>query len=144
MPNILPVSEYPDDFELINFVLSEQQLVQNAGLALLYAEHDYAIDAFFVGVSTPTAAATTITLVKTTSGTEASPASAAAATIAAGTAVSTVQSVQAAGTFNVALTTPASDTNIVRAGNWFGLLVSNHATTSLRVAVQLRIRSRIA
>ena len=144
MPNILPVSEYPDDFEVINFVLSEQQLLTNAGLALFYAEHDYAIDAIFVGVSTGTGAAATITFTKTTSGTEASPATAAAATIAAGTAITAGQSIQAASTTNVALTTPASDTNIVRAGNWIGLVVNNVATTSARIVVQLRIRSRIA
>jgi len=144
MPNILPVSEYPDDFEIISFVLSEQQLLTNAGLALFYAEHDYAIDAVFVGVSAGASSAATITFTKTTSGTEASPATAAAATIAAGTSITTAQSIQAAGTFNVALTTPASDTNVVRTGNWIGLVVSNHATTGARIVVQLRIRSRIA
>ena len=144
MPNILPVSEYPDDFEVINFVLSEQQLVQNAGLALFYAEHDYAVDAIFVGVTTPTAAAATVTFTKTTAGTEASPSTAAAATIAAGTLITSAQSIQAAGTFSVALTTPSIDTNVVRAGNWIGLLVSNHSPTSARIVVQLRIRSRIA
>lgn len=144
MPNILPVSEYPDDFEIISFVLSEQQLLQNAGLALFYAEHDYAIDAVFVGVSAGSSAPATITFTKTTSGTEASPASAVATTIAAGTSITTSQLIQAPGTFNVALTTPASDTNVVRTGNWIGLVVSNNATTGARMVVQLRIRSRIA
>lgn len=144
MPNILPVSEYPDDFEVINFVLSEQQLLQNAGLALFYAEHDYAIDAVFVGVTTVTTGAATITFTKTTSGTNDSPASAVASTIAAGTSITSAQSIQNSGTFNVALTTPASDTNIVRAGNWIGLVVNNVATTNARIVVQLRIRSRIA
>lgn len=144
MPNILPVSEYPDDFEVISYVLSEQQLLTNTGLALFYAEHDYAIDAVFVGISTATGNVATITFTKTTSGTEASPASAAAATIAAGTAVTTAQTLQANGTYSVTLASPANDTNIVRAGNWIGLVVSNHATTGVRLVVQLRIRSRIA
>lgn len=144
MPNILPVSEYPDDFEVISYVLSEQQLLTNTGLALFYAEHDYAIDAVFVGISTATGNVATITFTKTTSGTEASPASAAAATIAAGTAITTAQTLQANGTYSVTLASPANDTNIVRAGNWIGLVVSNHATTGVRLVVQLRIRSRIA
>ena len=144
MPNILPVSEYPDDFEVISVVLSEQQLLSNAGLALFYAEHDYAIDAVFVGVTAGAGAAATITFTKTTSGTADSPASAVATTIAAGTLLTSAQSIQTGGTFSVALLTPASDTNIVRAGNWIGLVVSNHATTNARIVVQLRIRSRIA
>ena len=144
MPNILPVSEYPDDFEIISFVLSEQQLLTNAGLALFYAEHDYAIDAVFVGVTTIAGAAATVTFTKTTSGTDASPASPAAATIAAGTSVTAAQAINVVGHYSVSLTTPASDTNVVRAGNWLGLVVSNHATTGARIVVQLRIRSRIA
>lgn len=139
MPNPLAVQEYTDDFQII----SELLVAPANGTAMLYAERDIVIDAIYMGVSVVGGAGATLQIVKTTAGTLAVPASAVAATVAAGTALHTAQVIAVGGTFVPTLTTPNLDTNLIKAGNWVGVVVSG-TVTSAAVLVQFRIRSRVA
>lgn len=138
MPNVLAPQYYQDDFQII----SELLISPVTGTALLYADRDLVIDSITYGVSVVGGAGASLQLVKTTSGTAASPASALAATVAAGTTLHSAQVITTGGTFSPALTTPASDTNLIRAGNWLGVIVAG-TIGSAAVIVQMRIRSRL-
>jgi hypothetical protein len=139
MPNPLQIQSYVDDFQII----AETLLAPVTGTALIYAERDIVIDAIYMGVSVVGTSSATLQVVKTTTGTLTTPASASAAVIAAGTALHTAQAITALGTFVPTLTTPSLDTNLVKAGNWVGVVVTG-TVSSAAVAVQLRVRSRVA
>ena len=139
MPNPLAVEQYHDDFQII----AETLLAPVTGTALVYAERDIVIDAIYMGVSIVGTASATLQIVKTTTGTLVTPASASAAVVAAGTALHTAQAITVLGTFIPTLTTPSLDTNLIKAGNWIGVVVTG-TVSSAAVAVQFRIRSRVA
>jgi len=139
MPNPLAVQNYHDDFQ----VITELLVTPANGIAVFYAERDTVIDAVYYGVSVVGGALSTLQLAKTTTGTLTTPASASAAVIQLGTALHTAQAVSSLGTFNPALTTPGNDTNLVKAGNWLGIIVGGTIGTPT-ILLQLRIRSRVA
>jgi hypothetical protein len=138
MPNVLLTQYYHDDFQIVNELLVSPV----TGTALLYADRDLVIDSVVFGVSVVGGTSATLQIVKTTSGTLTTPASAVAATVAAGTALHTAQSITTGGTYTQTLTTPASDTNLIKAGNWVGVVVGG-TIGSAAVAIQLRVRSRL-
>lgn len=139
MPNPLAVEQYNDDFQII----SELLISPVTGTAMVYAERDTVIDAIYMGVSVVGGSGATLRIVKTTSGTLASPASASAAVVAAGTGLHTAQVITALGTFIPTLTTPDLDTNLIKAGNWVGVVVAGTISTAA-VLVQFRLRNRVA
>ena len=139
MPNVLQTQYYHDDFQVLNEVVVG---AITSGQALFYAERDTVIDQIIFGVSVAGGSGATLQVVKTTSGTLASPVSALAATVAAGTALHTAQAITTGGTYTATLTTPSSDTNLVKAGNWIGLVTGGTYGTPA-VALQLRFRSRL-
>ena len=139
MPNPLAVEQYHDDFQII----SELLVAPVTGTAMLYAERDTVIDAIYMGVSVVGTSSASLQIVKTTSGTLTTPASAIAATVAAGTALHTAQLITTGGTFSPTLTTPSLDTNLIKAGNWVGVVVVGTVTSAV-VLVQFRVRSRVA
>jgi len=139
MPNPLQTQSYVDDFQMI----TELVIAPVTGTALIYAERDIVIDAIYMGVSVVGTASATLQIVKTTTGTLTTPASASAAVVAAGTALHTAQSITTLGTFTPTLTTPNLDTNLIKAGNWVGVVVAG-TVTSAAVLVQFRVRSRVA
>ena len=138
MPNVLLTQYYHDDFQ----VISEMLVSPVTGTAIFYAERDTIIDQVVFGVSVVGGTSSTLQIVKTTSGTLTTPASAVAATVAAGTGLHTAQSITTGGTYVQTLTTPASDTNLVKAGNWIGVVVAG-TISSAAVAVHLRLRTRL-
>jgi hypothetical protein len=140
MPNALVTQHYPDDFQ------NAEELFVGAitsGTALIYADRDLVIDSIVIGVSVVGGSGATVKLAKTTTGTSASPASAAPASFTGGTDLHTAQSITATGTFIPSLTTPNLDTNLVKAGNWVGIVTGGTYGTPT-VAVQIRYRSRVA
>jgi hypothetical protein len=140
MPNVLQTQYYTDDFQVLTYIVRGEF---TNGTPILYADRDIVIDSVTFGVSVVGLGGSRIGLVKTTTGTLASPASALAATIAAGTQLlNAAQSISTAGTFLPALKTPASDTNLVKAGNWLGFSGVG-ADTGTTVAIQIRFRSRL-
>ena len=140
MPNVLVTQHYPDDFQVCCFSL---QAAPVTGMVLFYADRDIVIDSITLGVNVVGAASSTIQLAKSTTGTVTSPITAAPASITGGTALHTAFDTSATGTLTATLTTPGSDTNLVKAGNWVGLIVSG-TVTNLRGVVQIRFRSRVA
>jgi len=141
MPNPLVVQYYPDDFEIYFVSL---QATPVTGMLLFYADRDIVVDSITFGVNVVGAASSTVQVVKTTTGTASSPISAVATSITSGaTALHTAFDTSAAGTLSATLTTPTSDTNLVKAGNWLGLIVVG-TVTNLRGVIQIRFRSRVA
>jgi hypothetical protein len=141
MPNPLVTQHYPDDFQ-IHSILIQSALV--TGKVVFYADRDIVVDSITFGVNVAGAASSTVQVVKTTTGTASSPISAAAASITSGaTALHTAFDTSATGTLSATLATPSSDTNLVKAGNWLGLIVTG-TVTNLRGVIQIRFRSRIA
>lgn len=138
MPNVLQTAYYNDDFQIV----AELLVSPVTGTALLYADRDLVIDSITFGVSVVGGSGATLQIVKTTAGTLASPSSAVAATVAAGTALHTAQAITTGGTYFPTLTTPASDTNLIKAGNWVGVVVAGTISTAA-VLVQIRFRSRL-
>jgi hypothetical protein len=139
MPNVLLTQYYHDDFQIFGETFVG---AITSGTAFFYADRDIVIDSITFGVSVVGGASATLQVVKTTTGTLASPASALAATIAAGTGLHTAQSITTGGTYVQTLTTPSSDTNLIKAGNWIGLAVGGTIGTPA-VNVQIRFRSRL-
>ncbi len=139
MPNPLQIQGYHDDFQII----AETLLAPITGTALIYAERDMVIDAIYMGVSAVGTVSATLQVVKTTTGTLTTPASASAIVVAAGTALHTAQAITVLGTFAPTLTTPSLDTNLIKAGNWVGVVVAGTVSSAV-IAVQFRIRSRVA
>jgi hypothetical protein len=141
MPNVLTTQYYTDDFQVLTYIVRGEF---TNGTAMLYADRDIVIDSVTFGVSVVGGAGSRIGLTKTTTGTLDSPASALAATIAAGTTLlNTAQSITTAGTFRPALKTPASDTNLIKAGNWLGFSGTAGGEAGTTVAIQIRFRSRL-
>lgn len=141
MPTPVVTKYYPDDFQVYCVSL---QATPVTGMVLLYADRDIVVDSITFGVNVAGAASTTVQVVKTTTGTESSPISAVATSITSGaTALHTAFDTSATGTLSATLTTPSSDTNLVKAGNWLGLIVVG-TVTNLRGVIQIRFRSRVA
>jgi hypothetical protein len=147
MPTPLVTQHYPDQFQTIHFNALDRYGAgatdgSNGSYAIFYADRDMAVDSIVIGIAQAGAASSTLRIFKTTAGTAASPAtplfnSTTALTTAAQAADAT------AGVYPQTLVTPAQDTNIVRAGNWIGVVLSGTLTT-FRGAIQIRLRSRIA
>ena len=134
MPNVLLTQYYHDDFQVVNEVLVSPA----TGTAIFYAERDTVIDQIIFGVSVQGGTSATLQIAKTTTGTSSTPASA----VVSGTGLHTAQAITSTGTYVQTLTTPASDTNLIKAGNWVGVVVGG-TIGSAAVAVQLRLRSRL-
>lgn len=135
MPNILTTQYYPDDFQIVSYTL----YAPVNGIALFYAERDLVIDQVIYGITTAEGGMDA-TVVKTTTGTLASPAN--AATLGGATStLHTAQDMSVGGTYVKTLTTPANNTNLVKAGNWVGLLVTNAGPA--RFSLQIRYRTRL-
>lgn len=147
MPNFLTTQYYPDDFQVMSAVISPAVTAQTvATYAFFYADRDLVIDSIIVGAGGNPATATNIRMLfrKTTTGTLASPAS--AGDISSGTTISPNQNLPTSGggTFNYPIATPASDLNLVKAGNWVGFTYStNDANGFPTYAIQVRVRSRL-
>lgn len=147
MPTPLVTQYYPNDFQVVTFNAFDRY---NAGttdgsggsFAVFYADRDVAVDSIVIAVTGTTAS--TLQIFKTTSGTVSSPAT---PLFASGTALTTAaQSTATAGTYVQTLATPANDTNIVRAGNWIGVVAVAGVGTlgNIRASTQIRLRSAIA
>lgn len=147
MPTPLVTQHYPDDFQVVTFNALDRYNAgatdgSNGSFAIFYADRDVAVDSIVIGIAVAGAASSSLRIFKTTSGTAASPATplfngTTALTTAAQAADAT------AGVYVQTLATPANDTNIVRAGNWIGVLLSG-TLTAFRGQIQIRLRSRIA
>jgi hypothetical protein len=125
MPRPLVTQQYPDDFQVLSFSASPPL----SGTPLLYADRDIAIDSIVIG-NAAASSGDAVQLTKTTTGTSTTPASISVAVIEAGTALQT-------------LTNTNTDNNIVKAGNWVGLVLTG-ATGSSVVGIRIRYRSCIA
>lgn len=150
MPTPLVTQYYPNDFHVFTFQTLDRanSAVTDGSItstALIYADRDIAIDSIVIGVGA-SASGNAMTFGKTTAGTASSPAS--PLFISSGTtlisALTGSTSVAAAGTVTATLLTPSNDTNVVRAGNWFGVVYTAGTLASLRATVQIRFRSAIA
>ena len=139
MATVLLASSYKDDFEVQSFLITATPVT---GMLLLYADRTMIIDSITFGVNVVGSSSSTLQVMKTTAGTAATPSVATPAVVTGGTALHTAVSSDATGTTNVALLTPASDTNVLKVGNWLGLVVGGTAT-NVRGAVQIRYRSRL-
>jgi hypothetical protein len=128
--NILPASEYPDDFEIVSIPFFHAMDATAAfTIPLMYADVDLAVDSIVIGVSVLEAAKNAevvhATTVQATTGFLALQ-TAAVSTASAGTTVCTVN----------------TSNNIVPAGNWI-FLKFDAATTAVHGCVQLRFRTRL-
>ena len=151
MPNFLTTQYYPDDFQVINAVI--EPVLAGAGAinyGFFYADRDLVIDSITIGSSGSPSTATSIRIAfyKTTAGTLASPASAADAVSGTGTALRDPALVNlptsGGSTLSYTLSTPASDTNLVKAGNWVGFTyTANDVNGAPTYAIQARVRSRL-
>lgn len=139
MATVLLASSYKDDFEVQSFLITATPVT---GMLLFYADRTMIIDSITFGVNVVGAASSTLQVTKTTAGTAATPSVATPAVVTGGTALHTAVAADATGTTNVALLTPASDTNVLKAGNWLGLVVAGTAT-NVRGSIQIRLRSRL-
>ncbi len=159
MPTPLVTQYYPDDFQTFTFQTMDRANNGTtdgslASVPLIYADRDLAIDSITIGVSvgsgtsgTP-ATGSSMTFGKTTTGTLSSPATpnGFCTTATVNNPLTAAASVAAAGVTTPALLTPSNDTNIVRAGNWLGIIYTAGGGTlsSIRATVQIRFRSAIA
>jgi len=139
MATVLLASSYKDDFEVQSFLITATPVT---GMLLLYADRTLVIDSITFGVNVVGSGTSTLQVMKTTAGTATTPSVATPAVVTGGTALHTAVSSDATGTTNVALLTPASDTNVLKVGNWLGLVVGGTAT-NVRGAIQIRFRSRV-
>ena len=139
MATVLLASSYKDDFDVQSFLITAAPVT---GMILLYADRTFVIDSITFGVNVVGSGTSTLQVTKTTAGTAATPSVATPAVVIAGTALNTAVSTDATGTTNVALLTPASDTNVLKVGNWLGLVVAGTAT-NVRGVIQIRVRSRL-
>ena len=140
MATVLLASSYKDDFELHSFLITATPVT---GMILLYADRTLVIDSITFGVNVVGSGTSTLQVAKTTGGTLTTPSLATPALITGGTALHTAVSTDTTtATLTPALLTPASDTNVLKAGNWLGLIVAGTAT-NVRGVVQIRFRSRV-
>jgi len=139
MATVLLASSYKDDFEVQTFLITAAPVT---GMLLFYADRTMIIDSITFGVNVVGSGTSTLQVTKTTAGTAATPSVATPAVVIAGTALHTAVSSDSTGTTNVALLTPASDTNVLKVGNWLGLVVGGTAT-NVRGSIQIRLRSRL-
>lgn len=148
MPTPLVTQHYPHDFQVVTFNACDRYGAgatdgsSTASYAIFYADRDVAVDSIVIGIAQAGAASSTLRIFKTTTGTASSPATplfngTTALTTAAQAADAT------AGVYVQTLATPANDTNIVRAGNWIGVILSG-TLTAFRGQIQIRLRSAIA
>jgi len=140
MPNPLVTQHYPDDFQILSFTIR----AFTSGDLLFYADRDMVIDSITFGLQTAGGASSTLQLAKTTTGTATTPATGAAANVTGGTALHDAVAISSGtATTVVSLTTPASDTNRVLAGNYVGVIVAGTIGTPDGI-IQIRFRSRQA
>lgn len=146
MPTPLVTQHYPHDFQVVTFNPLDRAGAGatdgNGSYAIFYADRDVAVDSIVIAIAQAGALSSTIRIFKTTSGTATSP----AVPLFNGTTALTTAAQAAdaaAGTYVQTLVTPANDTNIVRAGNWIGVVLSG-TLTAFRGLVQIRLRSAIA
>ena len=147
MPTPLVTQHYPDDFQVVTFNACDRYGAgatdgSNGSYAIFYADRDVAVDSIVIGIAQVGAASSSLRIFKTTSGTAASPAT---PLFNGTTALTTAAQAGDAtpGFYTQTLVTPANDTNIVRAGNWIGVILAG-TLTSFRGQIQIRLRSRIA
>lgn len=143
MPNTVEVAYYPDEFDTTSeFIIggNGSTIVANTNYPLLFAERDIIIDRITVSTAVVCGTNTTCDLKRTTSGTAASPASPSAAS----TAIASTITVNTVGTVNATLTTPASDTNVIRAGNFLCFTTGATWAATGAVLVSMRYRTRYA
>jgi hypothetical protein len=140
MPRPLVTQHYPDDFQ----VLSVPFRSFASGNLLFYFDRDTVIDSIVFSVQTAGGAGSSLQLAKTTGGTATTPASGAAANVTGGTALHTAVDISSGtATTVVSLTTPSSDTNLVKAGNFIGVIVAGTIGTPSGL-ISIRFRSRVA
>jgi hypothetical protein len=147
MPTPLVTQHYPDDFQVVTFNALDRYGSgatdgSNGSYAIFYADRDVAVDSIVIGIAQAGAASSSLRIFKTTTGTATSPATplfngTTALTTAAQAGDAT------AGFYTQTLVTPANDTNIVRAGNWIGVLLVG-TLTAFRGQIRIRLRSAIA
>jgi hypothetical protein len=148
MPTPLVTQHYPDDFQVVTFNALDRYGSgatdggSTASYAIFYADRDVAVDSIVIAIAQAGASGSSLRIFKTTTGTAASPATplfngTTALTTAAQAGDAT------AGFYTQTLVTPANDTNIVRAGNWIGVILAG-TLTNFRGQIQIRLRSRIA
>jgi len=144
MPVPLVTQHYPDDFQVLTF----QIRAFSSGDLLFYADRDIVIDSITFSIQTAGGAGATLQLAKSTVGTVATPSTGAAAHITGGTALHATAFAMGSGatvpaTEVVSLATPSSDTNLVKAGNFVGVIVAGTIGTPEGI-IQVRFRSRVA
>lgn len=129
--NVLPASEYPDDFEIVSVPFNHvlEGTAANT-IPFLYADVDLVVDSVVVGISVIEGAAETVEVVHAT-------------TIQATTGFLSLQTATVStNTLGTTVATVNTSNNLVPAGSWI-MLKFDAALGAAHGCVQIRFRTRL-